>query len=138
MQMGRLAQAALVFLNRGRRAVCLGRLLTPLTISKMAWQLEPNSGPFPGPWEGKDAVSWIWEITPGTMAVWRERYRRETLKRCPTTGTAMRVLVALPPNYDSCARRHDRLGAAMGRDFVAKRMDVEEKSFWLECSMDLT
>jgi len=30
-----------------------------------------------------------------------KRYRRETLKRCPTAGTTLRVFVAFPPKRDS-------------------------------------
>jgi len=29
-----------------------------------------------------------------------KRYRRETLKRCPTAGTTLRVFVAFPPEGD--------------------------------------
>ena len=32
----------------------------------------------------------------------------ETLKRCPTAGTALRVLVAIPPKCDNCALRHEQ------------------------------
>lgn len=28
----------------------------------MPWHLTENSGPFVAPWEGKDAVAWVWEI----------------------------------------------------------------------------
>jgi hypothetical protein len=111
MQMGRLAQAALVFLNRGRRAVCLGRLLTPLTISKMAWLLEPNSGPFPGPWEGKDAVSWIWEI-------YRDGESRRVL--IEVSGTAMAIADEYLPEETARAR------ATSGRSEIEKILELDD------------
>jgi hypothetical protein len=76
----------------------------------MAWQLEPNSGPFPGPWEGKDAVSWVWEIYRDGEAV---RVLVEV------SGTAMAVADEYLPDETARAR------ATSGRSEIEKVLDLD-------------
>jgi hypothetical protein len=82
-----------------------------LALRHMAWHLEPDSGPFPGPWEGKDAVSWVWEI-----------YRDDESRRVliEVSGTAMAVADEYLPEETARAR------ATSGKSEIEKMLELDD------------
>jgi len=77
----------------------------------MTWRLQPASGPYPGPWEGKDAVSWVWEI-------YRDDQTRRVLVE--VSGTAMAMGDEYLPVETAQAR------ATSGRSEVEKVVDLDD------------
>lgn len=76
----------------------------------MAWELRQDSGPYPGPWEGKDAVSWVWRIYRGDES-------RTVLVE--VSGTAMSLAEEHLPAVTAGAR------ATSGRSEVEKVLELE-------------
>jgi hypothetical protein len=62
----------------------------------VVWRLEDRSGPYSAPWDGKDAVGWIWEI-------YRDDESRRV--RVDVSGTAMAIADEFLPMETAEARR---------------------------------
>jgi hypothetical protein len=77
----------------------------------MAWRLDASSGPFPAPWEGRDATGWVWEIYSD------EQPRRILVE---VSGTAMTIADEYLPEETRLAR------ATSGRSEVEKVLELDD------------
>jgi hypothetical protein len=77
----------------------------------VAWTLQPSSGPFPAPWEGRDAIGWVWEVYSG------DESRRVLVE---VSGTAMSIADEYLPPETRLAR------ATSGRSEVEKVLGQDE------------
>lgn len=78
----------------------------------MPWQIRPDSGPSPAPWDGRDATGWVWRIYGDgdtSRAVLVE-----------VSGTAMAIADEYLPDETRRAR------ASSGRSEVEKVLDLED------------
>jgi hypothetical protein len=76
----------------------------------VSWQI--TGGPFPAPWEGRDAVGWVWELTAGDGR--SERVLVEV------SGTAMAVASEYLPEETAAARQ------TQGRSEVERLLEEGE------------
>lgn len=78
----------------------------------MSWELRDTSGPYPAPWEGRDAVGWVWELYGEN-----DESRRILVE---VSGTAMAVAPEYLPEETRLARE------TSGRSEVERVLELDD------------